>query len=248
MDTHKQLKQILFPAIKSVLHLFKIHREVVFGNSSVIVRDMLGKRPEALNAVHVVLGSPVDQGLAVTDSVTLAQPFKRVVATERVRVVDRTLPGLLPDNVHQFFLRDMLHNPRANLPIALQQDKYDVFALGASAAHTLASAAKVSLAHLNLAIKFTALKFRYMIDRLAQSLAETGNRLIIKTEITGKAIGRLLLIKSLNDCNLSAYLSQRFLFSTVLVATSDITARSFRYLERTAKNTLPAPSKSWPHN
>jgi len=47
MDINNQLKQVLPPVIKAVLHFLKIHGKVIFGNPSVIVQDMLGKRPEA---------------------------------------------------------------------------------------------------------------------------------------------------------------------------------------------------------
>src|SRR3989344_9164564 len=103
MDTYEQFKKVLIPMIKSILHFLKIHWKVIFGNPAVIVQDMLGKAPKALDAVDVVLSSPINERLAVAHGMMFAQPFKGVVAPEGIRVVDRTLPGLLPDNRHQLF-------------------------------------------------------------------------------------------------------------------------------------------------
>ena len=43
--------------IESALHLLKIHRKMIFGNSSVIVQDMLRKTPKPLNAVDMVFAA-----------------------------------------------------------------------------------------------------------------------------------------------------------------------------------------------
>lgn len=243
MDTYEQLKQILIPVVKSVFHFFKIHGKVILGNPSIIVQDMFSKRPESFNAIDVVLGSPVNQGLAVADRMVLAQPFQGVVATEGVRVVDRALPGFLSNHGHQFFLGNMLHNPRIDLAIALQQAKYDVFTLCSSTAHALAPAAKVGLIHFYLAIELTALKLGNMINGLSQLLVQAGNGLIIKTKIMSKAVGRLLLVETLNNGDLGPDLAQGFLFSTALVPATDIAARSLGYFERTAKHTLSTLQK-----
>jgi len=54
MYTYKQFKKVLIPMVKSILHLFKIHRKVIFGNPSIIVQNVFDKRPESLNAVNVI--------------------------------------------------------------------------------------------------------------------------------------------------------------------------------------------------
>ena len=54
IDTNKPFKKILILVIISTLPLFKIHRKVVFGNTSVIVQNMLGKTPKSLNAVYMM--------------------------------------------------------------------------------------------------------------------------------------------------------------------------------------------------
>lgn len=238
MDTYKQFEQVLSPVVESILHFLKIHRKVIFGNSPVVVEDMLGKAPESLDAVDVVLGSPIHQGLAVAHRMVLAQSLEGVVAPEGVRVVDRTLPSLLSDNGHQLLLAHMLHNPRIDHAIALQQAKYNVFALCSSSSLSLASAAKVGLVHLHLAIEFASLKLGHVVDGLAQSLIEAGNRLVITAKIMGKTVRRLLLVESLDDANLGAYLPQRLLFSTALVSASDVASRGLAYLKRAAEYAL----------
>ena len=62
--------------IESVLHLFKIHRKMKFGNASIIVQHMLGKTPKALDTVNVILGSFVDHVFVVLNGVMLAQTFQ----------------------------------------------------------------------------------------------------------------------------------------------------------------------------
>ena len=243
MDVNKQLEQIVPTMVKPVLHFFKIHGKVVFGNPPVIVQDMLGKTPKALNAVDVVLGFFVHHVLGMIDCVMLAQTLERVVAPKGVRVVDSTLPGFLPDDGHQLFLGDMLHNLRIHLAIALQKAKYDVFALGPTASLSLASATKVALIHLHLAVQFATLKLGHMVDGLAQALVEAGDGLIVKVEVMRETIGRLLLIEALNDGDFGSYFFERLLFSTGLVPASDITPGRLVNLERVAENTLSAPQK-----
>lgn len=104
MDVDKQLEQIIVSVIESVFHLFKIHRKMIFGNHAVIAEDMLGKRPESLNAVDMIFGSSVHQVfgvIGVIDGQVFAQSLERVVAPKSVGAVDRALSDLLPDNSHR---------------------------------------------------------------------------------------------------------------------------------------------------
>ncbi len=48
--------------IESVLHLFRIHREMIFGNSAVVVKHVFGVTPEPFDAVNVVAVA-IGQGL-----------------------------------------------------------------------------------------------------------------------------------------------------------------------------------------
>ena len=111
--------------IKSVFHLFKIHGEMIFGNPSIIVKNMLSKRPKALNAVNMVFGSFIDHVFQMIHLVMFTPAFQGIVASEPVRKVDRALSGFLPDNLHQFIGRDSFHHPRIDPAITLQKAEYN---------------------------------------------------------------------------------------------------------------------------
>jgi len=229
--------------IESVLHFLKIHRKVIFGNSSVIVQDMLRKTPKTFNAVDVIPGILADQGFVMVDGVVLPEPFQRVVASEGVRVVDRALPCLLSNDSHQFFFGHMLHNSRIHLAVALQKAKYNVFTCCTASALPFASAAEVTLVHLHLAVQFASLKLRHMVERFSELLIHAGNLLVIGAQVMREAVRRLLLVKPLHDGNFSADALQRLLFSTALVPASNVSSARLRYLERTAENTLLSSQK-----
>ena len=112
--------------IKSIFHFFKIHWKVIFGNTAVIVQDMLGVTPKPFNAVNVVF-APVSKCLTMVQSVMFAPSFERVVASERISVVHRSLSGMLPDMCHQFIGRYLLNNLGVNLTITLQKPKNNAF-------------------------------------------------------------------------------------------------------------------------
>ncbi len=228
--------------IESVLHLFKIHRKVIFGNASIVVQDMLRKTPKTFNAVDVILTS-VGKCFAVVQAVVFTEAVQRVVASEGVRVVDRPFSRFLSDNCHEFLFGYMLHNSRVHLAVALQKAKYNVFTGCTSSALTLASATKVALVHLNLTIQLTSLKLGNVVQRFSESLIHTRNRLVVGAKIMRETIRRLLLVKSLHDGNLHSDTLQGLLFSTARVPTPDISPTRLRNLERTAKNTLLSPQK-----
>ena len=173
----------------------------------------------------------------------LPQPLQRIVAPEFVRVVYRSIPGFLSDNVHQFVSRDTLNGSRINPAIALQKAKYNAFTPCAATTLSLASAAKVALVHFNLARKFAAFQFSHMVDRFSQTLVYSRYRLIISAKIMRESVGRLRLVETFQDTDLSTKLPERLLFSTVFVPASHIATTSMIDLERTAENTLLTPQK-----
>ena len=136
--------------IKSIFHLFKIHGKMIFGNTSIIVEDMLSKRPKALDAVNMVFGLLVYHTFRVIYFVMFTQPLQRIVASKLVRKVDRALSGFFSDDLHQFQGRDTFYNPRVDPAITLQEAKYNAFTLRSSATLAFASTAEVGLIHLNL--------------------------------------------------------------------------------------------------
>lgn len=228
--------------VESVLHLFKIHRKVIFGNSSVIVQNMLCITPKSLNAVDMVLAA-IGKGFAVVQAMVLAEPVQRVVAAEGIGVINRPFSGMLSDMGHEFVSRYPLNHLRIYPAIPLQKPKYNAFACRAPSTLALASAAEVGLVNLNLAFELARFQFRHMINRFAQALVHSGDRLVVHADIGRQAIGGLLLVKTGNDRDFFAELFERLLFSTGLVSASHIAARGPAYLERTAENALSAPRK-----
>jgi len=228
--------------VEAVLYLFKIHRKVIFGNSSVIVQNMFGKAPKSFNAVDMILAA-AGKGLAVIQAVVLAPTLKRVVTAEGVGVINRSFPGMLLDMRHQFIGGNPLHNFGVNTAIALQKAENNAFPGGAASALPLAPATKIRFVNFNFSFELARFKLRHMINRLAQALIDASNCLIIQAEICCHAIGGLLLVKAGKDGDLFAQLFKRFLFSTGLVSAPHISAPSLVYLERAAKNALSAPQK-----
>ena len=229
--------------IESVLHLFKIHRKMIFGNASVVVQNMLRKTPEPLNAVNVIPGSSVYQRLFMRDGMVLAESLEGVVASEGVGVVDRTLSGFLSDNGHKFFFSHMLHDSRVHFAVALQKAKYNVLSARTSSTLALAPDSKVALVHFYFSVQFAALKLRNMVNRFSEFLVDTGNGLVVGAKVVREAVGRLLLVEPLHDGNFHSDALQRLLFFTGLVPAPDVPPTGSRHLERTAKNTLLTPRK-----
>src|SRR3989344_9027897 len=135
--------------IKPIFHLFKIHGKMVFGNTPVIVQNMLSVTPKSFNAVNVVLAA-VDQGLAVVQPVMLAPALEGVVAAESVRVVNRPFSGALPDMGHEFIGRHLLHHLGVYSAISFQKPQNNAFPGSAASASALPAAAEVTLVYLNL--------------------------------------------------------------------------------------------------
>ena len=243
MNVNKQLEQILVAVIKPILHFLKIHRKVIFGNPPVVVQDMFSKTPKSLNAVDVVSGPAINQLSTMREGVVFTQTLERIVTPEGIGVVDRALSRFLPDDGHQLLFGDVLDYPGVDLAIALQKAKNNVFTPSTATALALSSAAKVTLVHLHLAIQSATIEFRHMIDGFTQALVKAGDCLVIKAQVVGQTIGRLLLVETLDDGDLGPNLPQRLLFSTARSATTNVTASGSRYLKRTAENTLFTPQK-----
>ncbi len=63
--------------IKSILHFFNIHRKVIFGNSTIVVQDMLSVTPESFNAIDVVLAA-ISERLGMVKAMVYAQRFSEL--------------------------------------------------------------------------------------------------------------------------------------------------------------------------
>ena len=204
---------------------------------------MLRKTPKPFNAVDVILGTLVDQSFCVADLVMFPQTLQGIVAPERVGVIDRAFSCFLSNDRHQFFFRDMLHDLRIYLAIALQEPKYNVFALGTTPTLALPPAAKVALIHFDLTVQFAALKLCHMVGRFTQALVDAGNRLVVEVQIMGETVRRLLLVETLHDTDLCADALQRFLLSAGFVSAPDVSSLRPMHLKRPAKYALSTLQK-----
>src|SRR3989338_10818364 len=118
-----------------------------------------------------------------------------------------------------------------------------MWAISSSSALTLAPAAKVGLVNLNFSFELARLKLGHMVDGLAHTLVDAGNRLVIQAQISCHAIRGLLLVEAGKDGDLFTKLLQGFLFFTGRVAAARIATPSPVHLERAAEYTLSASQK-----
>lgn len=228
--------------IESVLHLFKIHREMVLGNPAIVVEDMLGVTPKPLNAIDVVLAM-IGECFAVIQPVVLAPTLQRIVAPKGIGIVDRPFSRMFPDVGHELISRNPFNHLCVDHAIALQKPEYNAFSRRTPAALALAPAAKVCFVNLYLSLELPCFQFRHMVYRLAQALVDARYHLIIKSKIACHAIRRLLLVESRNDGYLFAQSFQGFLFSTALSAALHISSFGLYDPKRTAEYALSTSQK-----
>src|SRR5271169_3104841 len=166
---------------------------------------MLGVTPKPFYAVNVVFAAGC-KCLAMIQSVMFAQSFKRVVASERISVVHRSLP----DMCHQFIGSYLLNYLGVNHPITLKKPENNAFPARPATSLPFSSTTKVCLVNFDLPFEFSRLKLRHMVDRLTHSVIYSCHRLIIDSQINGKTVGGLQLIKAGDDANLLSQLLKRF--------------------------------------
>ena len=188
--------------IEPVLHLLKIHRKVIFGNTAVIVQNMLGVAPKSFNAVDMILAA-IRKRLAVVQAMMLLPALQGVAATERIRVIHRSLSGMFSNMAHQLVGRHLFHDFGVDSPVALQNPENNAFSGSTPATLPLAPATEVGFVNLNFSFEFACFKLGHMIDRLTQVLVDAGNCLIIQAKVGCHTIGGLLLVKTGEDGNLS---------------------------------------------
>mgnify|MGYP001587231152 FL=1 len=79
--------------IKSIFYLLKIHWKVIFGNTAIIVQNMLGIAPESFNAINMISAVLVGECLGVVKSVMLAPSAQGIVTPESISIIYRSFPG-----------------------------------------------------------------------------------------------------------------------------------------------------------
>jgi hypothetical protein len=87
VDGKELFKEVLVSMIESKLYLFKIHRKMIFGNTPVVVQDMLGVTPKPFNAIDMI-ALAIRECFTMIKAMMLAQAFKGIVAPKGIGVVD----------------------------------------------------------------------------------------------------------------------------------------------------------------
>src|SRR5450759_525151 len=200
--------------IVTVFNFFQIHWKVIPRYAAIVVQNMFSITPKPFNAVDMVFGLFTHKAFGMINHHMFSKSLQRLISTKRIGVVDRSLVGMRLDMSHERLCRNRLHNLGVDPSIPLQQAEYDAFTSCATPTLTLANAAKVGLIQLDLTRQFGTFEFGGMKQRDAQPLINPGYRLGIQVQITGQSIGRLLLVKTLQDGNLTAQLVQAFLLAT----------------------------------
>lgn len=202
---------------------------------------MFGIAPKTLNTIDVVFGLIVYKSFGVIHHQMFTVSLQRLISTKRIGVIDRSLAGMRLDMSHERFCRDRLINLGINPSIPLQQAEYDAFSSRTTTALPLADSTKVRLVQFDLAGQLSALQLGNMEQRLAQPLIDSRNSLGIYPQITRQPVGRLLLVKPLQDGNLAAQLGKALLLAAARAFY--IASCGLRCFERTAKNALAAIQK-----
>lgn len=120
-------------------------------NTSVVVQNMFSITPKTLDAVNMVICSFIGKLLGVINYQMFTKALQGLIAPIGVRIVDRTLTGMVLNMGQKGLRRDRLHHLGIDPAIALQQAKDDAFASRTSASLPLPSTPKIRLIHLNLA-------------------------------------------------------------------------------------------------
>ena len=79
--------------VEPILYFLQIHRKMIFRDASIIVKNVLGKRPEPFDPVDVVLRPAIHETLGMVDGVMFAIASQRLRASKGIRVVDGPLAG-----------------------------------------------------------------------------------------------------------------------------------------------------------
>ena len=227
--------------VKTVLDLFDVHREMILGNTPVVIQDVLGITPEALDAVDVAAGVTIDEGAPVNYHVMLAVALEGLVTPESIGVVDRALACVGLDMAHELLGREVGDHPSIDPSIPFQQVKHETFAGSSPTAFAFATAAEVGFIRFDLALEFAAFQFDDMEQSFPQPLVNTWDYLGIDTQILDQAVGRLQLVEAFQDFYLTREPDEAFTFAAM--PAFDVTAHGSQHAERTTENTLATPQK-----
>lgn len=225
--------------VEAIFDLFEVHGEVIFGDSSITVQDVLCVAPEALDAIDVVARAPGDQGALMVHDMMLAIATQRLVSLESVREVDRALARVCSDVAHELFGADVFDDFGVDASITLQKAENHAFPCGASTSPAFTPATKVSLIELDLSFQSTGFQLGQMKERFAQSLIDARDNFDVDLKILSKPIGGLQLIEPGEDGQLTLEASEAL--NPTAQTTLHVTASGAIDFEGAAEDTLPAP-------
>ena len=103
---------------------------------------------------------------------------ERVVAPERISVVNRTLAGLSSDDIEKRLGRDIGDDRGIHPAVSFQQAKYDAFPRRAATTIAFPSTAEVRLVNLNLSLQASAFKLAEVEQKFPDALVNSGNRMV----------------------------------------------------------------------
>ena len=116
--------------------------------------------------------------------------------------VHRALACIVLDLVQKRARRDQFHHLSNDPTIPVEKIKVDTFTPSTPASLPLTSTPKVGLISFNITQEFGAFQFCNMKGSHPKSLIYPGDGLGIEVKVTGHSIGRLRVIKDLQDFNL----------------------------------------------
>lgn len=177
----------------------------------------------------------------MADRMMLAETAQGTISPEGVGVVDRALAGARPDVIHQDFGRYRLHHLGVDPALSLEETEDHTLAGSAPAAFAFATATEIGLVQFDLPFELAALQFTQMKQCFPQALVDPADHLDVQPQVTGQPVGRLQLVKPLQDRNLTT--KPREALRLTAVAAFDVATCGAQHFERPTKNTLATPQK-----
>ena len=156
----------------------------------------------------------------MVDRMMFSIMFQGLVPSEGIRVVDRPLPCLGLNMLHQFIRTDGIDDFGVGAVFPLQKPKHDAFPGGGSSTFALPFSSKVPFVQFNLTFEFASLQLGQMKQGFSQSLVDVCDDFDIDAQIRGQPIGGLQLIEALQDRNLSTQTTQALALLTLSIGIS----------------------------
>ena len=227
--------------IVTVFDFFQIHWKVIPRYAPIVVQNVFSITPKSFNAVDMVFGLFIHKIFGMIHHQMFSITLQRLISAKCIGEIYRSLAGICLDVGHQRLCRDRLDDLGVHPAISLQQAEYNAFASRSTATLSPADTTEIGLVQFDLVGQFGTFQFCGMKQRNAQPLIDPGDRFGVQAQITGQSIGRLLLVKPLQDRDLSTQLGQALLLAARQALY--VTSCGLHSLEKAAKNTLATIQK-----